>query len=366
MDPPPADTFHASLIYVKPLELMAITTMLDERFRSFPDPHNDLNTYILGRIGDHNVVIAGPARGDQGRVATAQLITSTRLKFPNITVGLLVGIGGGVPRYPEHDVRLGDVIVGAPESGPAVIQYDFGKRTADGFELTKSLPNPPAVLLKIVNKMQEASMYLEAGEEDAVERHLDRFSKWPRLAREYRKPSTPDQLFHQTYIHEPDTACTEHDKQFERIREPRILDGVTIHRSTILSGDTLMKSSKDRDLLSKRHNDALCFEMEAAGLINVFPCLVIRGISDYSDSHKNKSWQRYAAATAAAYAREVLLNMSKEVPHMPEMVKMAASAEGYPLASLQSHSHVVFSSPSNTGVQVGYNTGPMSNTFGRH
>ena len=37
-----------------------------------------------------------------------------------------------------------------------------------------------------------------------------------------------------------------------------------------------------------------------------FPCLTIRGICDYSDTHKNKNWQPYAAATAAAYAKELL------------------------------------------------------------
>ncbi|KAJ5195474.1 uncharacterized protein N7498_008912 [Penicillium cinerascens] len=47
--------------------------------------------------------------------------------------------------------------------------------------------------------------------------------------------------------------------------------------------------------------------MEAAGLMNDFPCVVIRGIYDYADSHKNKEWQGYAAAVAAAYAKELLL-----------------------------------------------------------
>lgn len=37
-----------------------------------------------------------------------------------------------------------------------------------------------------------------------------------------------------------------------------------------------------------------------------FPSLIIRGICDYSDSHKNKAWQNYAAATATAYAKELL------------------------------------------------------------
>jgi nucleoside phosphorylase len=52
--------------------------------------------------------------------------------------------------------------------------------------------------------------------------------------------------------------------------------------------------------------DVLCFEMEAAGLMNHFPCLVIWGICDYLDSHKNKEWQGYAAMAAAAYAKDLL------------------------------------------------------------
>lgn len=66
----------------------------------------------------------------------------------------------------------------------------------------------------------------------------------------------------------------------------------------------------------------LCFEMEAAGALNDFPCLVVRGISDYSDSHKNDKWYGYAAAVAAAYARELFC-------HMPvEQVKQCMLAKG--------------------------------------
>ena len=67
-----------------------------------------------------------------------------------------------------------------------------------------------------------------------------------------------------------------------------------------------MRNGIDRDRISRELGGVLCFEMEAAGLMNTFPCLVIRGICDYSDSHKNKDWQAYAAATAAAYAKELL------------------------------------------------------------
>lgn len=68
-----------------------------------------------------------------------------------------------------------------------------------------------------------------------------------------------------------------------------------------------MKNAEERDIYARDPElNVLCFEMEAAGLMNHFPTLVIRGISDYSDSHKNNEWHRFAALAAAAYAREIL------------------------------------------------------------
>lgn len=79
-----------------------------------------------------------------------------------------------------------------------------------------------------------------------------------------------------------------------------------VHYGTIASGNQVMKNAHERDKASAQLGGVLCFEMEAAGLMNTFPCLVIRGICDYSDTHKNDRWQPYAAGIAAAYAREVL------------------------------------------------------------
>ena len=68
-----------------------------------------------------------------------------------------------------------------------------------------------------------------------------------------------------------------------------------------------MRDGKTRDEINKEFGGVLYFEMEVAGLMNNFPCLVVRGICDYADSHKNKKWQPYAAVTAAARAKELLL-----------------------------------------------------------
>jgi nucleoside phosphorylase len=89
------------------------------------------------------------------------------------------------------------------------------------------------------------------------------------------------------------------------------MEDVEVHYGTIASGNTLMKDPFKRDELASKAN-ILCFEMEAAGLIDGFRCLVIRGICDYSDSHKNDSWQGYAAMTAAVYAKQILSRIRPE------------------------------------------------------
>lgn len=54
----------------------------------------------------------------------------------------------------------------------------------------------------------------------------------------------------------------------------------------------VMKDGATRGEVGAKLGGVLCFEMEAAGLMNSFPCLVVRGICDYADSHKNKRWQK--------------------------------------------------------------------------
>ncbi|KAF7510001.1 hypothetical protein GJ744_007315 [Endocarpon pusillum] len=367
-----AAAYTVGLIYVKPLEMHAITVMLDEEHDPITLQQGDNNEYTLGRIGAHNVVIAGPARGAQGKVAIADVVGSIPLTFTNMTVGLLVGIGGGVPHLPKMDVRLGDVVVGAPEVGPAVVQYDLGKQLADDFEVTRTLNKPPAQLLKVVNIVEDRYIRQEQGDESFFTTHLNRFTNYPRMKRLYKRPATPDRLFLASYAHEAGTQCTQHDKQYEEQRPDRDpADEIQIHYGTILSGDRVMKHEVTRDQISAKHNNGLCFEMEAAGLMDVFPCLVIRGICDYADSHKNKDWQEYAAATAAAYAREILLTMAERtVKDIGTSTAPDRSGGNVGMDASSGHgghsSHVVFSGSNNSGVQLGHNTGTISGfTFGK-
>jgi hypothetical protein len=122
----------------------------------------------------------------------------------------------------------------------------------------------------------------------------------------YSRPNMPDRLFQATYYHESVTeGCDGCDQSKLMLRSSRTGDEVVIHYGTIASGNHIIIGGTTRDDLA-RQLDVICLERESTGLVDIRPCLPIRGICDYSDSHKDKEWQRYAAASAAAYAREFL------------------------------------------------------------
>jgi ankyrin repeat domain-containing protein 50 len=101
------------------VELAASQAMLDEEHPDLPQGENDTNTYTLGRIGQHNVVLACLPSGTAGISAAATAARDLLRSFPRIRFGLMVGVGGGAPSSPSdnprQDIRLGDVIVSNPE-----------------------------------------------------------------------------------------------------------------------------------------------------------------------------------------------------------------------------------------------------------
>lgn len=114
-----------------------------------------------------------------------------------------------------------------------------------------------------------------------------------------------DRLFRTGSEHTDGQDCERCDPTQIVMREYRLDLNPVIHYGTIGSSNSVIKDGQTRDMLRDDLN-IQCLEMEAAGLMESFPCLVIRGICDYADSHKNKRWQPYAAAVAAAYAKELL------------------------------------------------------------
>ncbi|OPB40202.1 ankyrin repeat protein [Trichoderma guizhouense] len=267
-------------------EQTAATAMLDERHDDLVKPLNDPNTYTLGSIGKHNIVIACLPQGEIGTSSAATFATWMISAFPSIKFGLMVGIGGGI----APKVRLGDVVVSAPTGQyPGVVQWDYGKAEKGGeFKQTGSLNNPPALLRTALTKLRTENELSGS----KIPEYLDELrQRWPRLVSKY----TWSELLKDP-LHIP---AAEEDEG--KPRETRV------HYGLIASGNQVIKDAEFRDRLDQRYDgNVLCVEMEAAGLMNNFPCIVIRGICDYADSQKNKDWQEYAAAVAAAFAKELL------------------------------------------------------------
>ena len=295
-----AGDYTVGWICALPIELAAAEEMLDEEDESLAQDSSDDSLYTLGRIGGHNVVLAYLPAGQTGTQAAATVAARMRSKFVSICFSLMVGIGGGVPT-PESDIRLGDVVISQPylQHG-GVVQYDFGKTGAGGhITRTGSLNAPPAVLLNAVSKLRA----LHYRSRSNLATYLSTFDLLEHFS---RNTAGPDILFEAMYNHVGGATCKQCSKEKEVKRTPRVGQGVAIHYGTIASGNQVIKDAITRDRISKELGGVMCFEMEAAGLMNNLSCLVIRGICDYADSHKNKKWQPYAAATAAACAKEIL------------------------------------------------------------
>ncbi|KAH7193924.1 uncharacterized protein B0J16DRAFT_354466 [Fusarium flagelliforme] len=219
------DDFTVGWICALPVEMAAAEVMLDHIHEALPQHKSDTNTYTLGSIHGHNIVIACLPKGQYGSNNAASVSNHMARSFPQITYRLIL--------QASHN---------------------------------RGQNNMMAILLESTSHMPH-----------------------------YEHPMLQDRLF-----------CSNCDLQQLVHRNMRHNDDPRVHYGRIASGNQVIKDGVTRDKLSEELG-SICFEMEAAGLMETFPCLVIRGICDYSDSHKNKQWQNYAAMVAASYAKEFLM-----------------------------------------------------------
>ncbi|KAH7250957.1 nucleoside phosphorylase domain-containing protein [Fusarium tricinctum] len=281
-------------------EYVAAQQFLEERHEGPKRVHQkDENHYTLGRIGKHNIVIAVLPQGDNGVAAAAMAAKDMMHTFPNVRVGLMVGIGGGVPSK-EHDIRLGDVVISTPSyygeigNNGGVVQYDYAQTMQKKrFQSARYLNQPPRALRAAVAGLRARHINSGGNQIDDTIRKL--LQRAPQLQEEFSRPDpTSDRLYSSEII------------QLERATRR---DNTAVHYGLIASADHFMEDASVRDILAKEL-DVLCFEMEAAGLMNQFPCLIIRGICDYSDTQWSKEWRGFAALAAAAYAKDLLYEVA--------------------------------------------------------
>ncbi|KAK1585011.1 nucleoside phosphorylase domain-containing protein [Colletotrichum navitas] len=297
-----------------PTEYAAAQALLDEEHAYPHDLHpnsSDRNYYAFGRIGSHDVVMTVLA--EMGIAAAATTAANMERTFPNIGIRLMVGIGGGAPTR-NNDIRLGDVVVSTVHNGKSsVFQYDFGKDIqGQSFQQIGVLDQPPQRLRAAAVGLRARHMRDGHKIEETINGLLH---NKPSLRSHFARPSSDsDKLYKSTFVHpgnstETCAAACRHDPSNLVERSPRNGDKLVVHYGTIASANQVMKNAETRDKLAAKYH-VLCLEMEAAGLSNYFPCLVVRGICDYSDSHKNKEWQGYAAMTAATYVKDLLYELT--------------------------------------------------------
>ncbi|KAB8364846.1 hypothetical protein FH972_024709 [Carpinus fangiana] len=291
-------SYTVGWIAALPHERAAGTAMLDERHnapKDFVKNQSDDNQYTRGLMGLHHVVIASLPVGEYGTNVAAITARSMLASLPHIRIGLLVGIAAGIPRLDAgYDIRLGDVVVSQPKgSSGGVIQYD---------------------LLQAEHEMMPSTIPL-------ILENLR--TRYPHMVKPNR--GQPGYV-HQGHEHD----CYYVDGHLVE-REPRDSTCPEIYYGIVASGNVLVKDAKERESILARLESSehvLCFEMEAAGLMNNFPCLVIRGVCDYADEFKNDRWQKYAAATAAAFAREYLDYVDvQETRDSPAIGKLAEKVD---------------------------------------
>jgi nucleoside phosphorylase len=308
-----------------PREQSAASFMLDEIHdpNELENPPHDSNSYIRGSIGKHNVVIACLPMGLTGTVSAASVATRMVATFVNVKVGLMVGIGGGMP---QNNVRLGDVVISCPKGkSPGVVQWDAGKALSGGvFQRKGSLNKPPTAMLAALSNLESHIVESHA----KVDGYMSRLQSRKDVPKSFVSPDMlTDVLYQSSYRHVESVVTTGGDcfesqlngnaiecalcdrtKTVKRAPKAR---KINFHYGLIASGDQVIKDAQVRnklydDLREELNTEVLCVEMEAAGLMDDFPCIVIRGICDYADSHKNDAWQDYAACVAAAYAKALL------------------------------------------------------------
>ncbi|KAL3454410.1 hypothetical protein BJX65DRAFT_301051 [Aspergillus insuetus] len=290
--------FRIAILCALPLEAAAVLPLFDctysgYRYRRLFKLPGDENTYTLGRIGDYD-------------------------SYPGIKLALILGVCGGIPvvqssAYPtlpaggRAEIFLGDTIV-----SHGVVEYDLGTQSPGGFARKDTLMASHGRARQGIRSMVAMMNASRAHLQMDLAHHL-------RMLQEKHHATYPgldkDVLWQPTYDHRPvGCQCSLDASDIEEalIARRRISDVEAplpaLHFGIIASGDTVIKSAAYRDQLAVSE-DVIGYEMELTGAWENLPCILIKGVADYADSHKSKEWQEYAAASSAACMR-ALLNLS--------------------------------------------------------
>ncbi|OAL38924.1 hypothetical protein AYO20_01675 [Fonsecaea nubica] len=272
--------------------------LLDEQHELLATHPLDSNYYALGRVGSHNVAIIRISVRVHGLISTSLKVEEMLLTYPSLKVWLVLGTGSGFPST-EHDIRLGDILVQVPS------QHQEASDPSEETTIKGQFAQPPKELLLAVEVLQAKNT-----KHDSLYRHISS------LSRNYRELDShihyinfsDDYLFHFTSIHvENARDCHSCDLGQLVSRPPRDEAGTVIHYGRIASVPQDIRDGTTREEI--RREQGSLGQMDIAVVAQSLPHLTVQGVCDYADSHKDETWRLYSAAAAAAYAKELLLEM---------------------------------------------------------
>lgn len=349
--PQSRDDFEIALICALPVERNAVEALLDKEYEvdgfSYGKAAGDPNAYTTGRLGQQDVVLA--YMPGMGAISAAVVAATLRYSFRSIKVSIVVGICGGVPTAANGiEILLGDVIIST-----TVVQIDFGRQYSNKFVrkkevediLGRSTPEIRAAIgraegylvrrrLKDKTSRFSAQICAQAGFSNSAYPGPEKDILFP--ADYQHKHQTQSFCICDTFKNQDNDVCASalqsacedlgcnHGLSLStarrriqkamgfapdgsaltliEIQEARKPD---IHFGRMACGNQVIKSGQYRDWVAAEEH-VIGFEMESAGIWDYVPTIVIKSVCDYADSHKNKQWQEYAAATAAACTKAFL------------------------------------------------------------
>jgi nucleoside phosphorylase len=342
--------FEIAIICALPIERDIVEALLDEDYEkdglSYGKEAMDSNVYTTGRLGNQHIVLA--YMPGMGMIRAAAAAANIRFSFKGIKVCIVMGICGGVPTTANGvEIVLGDVIIST-----SVIQIDFGRQYPNEFvrkaSLEETLGRANPEIQSFVGKISGRLI---------LERLQDKASVYATqisMRKQFSKSAYPgpekDQLYPAKYRHKhwKRGSCglcdnchhLDNDVCEEALKKPCVELGCDetkvikrkrlqtasgigsdgsqipmaetekaqkpcIHFGRMACSNQVMKSGEHRDRIAQLEG-VIGFEMESAGTWDYIPTIVIKSVCDYADSHKNKDWQEYAAATAAACTKAFL------------------------------------------------------------
>ena len=305
-----------AVITALPIEFAAVQLMLSASIRCQALSGRIHSAGVVTNVDGKEHVVVVARTSTMGNVPAAEAITQLRDDCPRLQHVIFSGIAGGAPNPARVDrhVRLGDIVVATD----CIVNYGNRKEHEDRQEVRpQQVQIPDGPLTAAVRRLETAAVSGQRPWDGHIDDLIQRNSDFRRPAADTDQLIEANSLpilsrfrrFDRTIPHPSDAART------FRPLYPRIFLG------RIASADVVQASPTMRDRI-RDEQKVLAFEMEGYGfsfgaMHRQLNFIVVRGVCDYANPHKNRAsedqWQRYAANIAAAYTLAII----RETPTSP-------------------------------------------------